>query len=251
MSPKNAKVPFVVPKNLAEAVRLAGQPIGVGGKTPDKKNFAERLSRNFAQVFADRLRGEFAGVLPDKFGARHESKALGAEGPKKLDVNFSTPELGLGLGISIKTVNARDRKSKRYTKNLTRVDAELRAEATDYHRRQPYAVLVAIVFFPQDACSDATTHAPSSFGAAVRAFRRRNDRQSPEEFEDTFELLFVALYENNGACIFLDVNEDPPRNGPPVPGSELTFEQVIERIRAAFRKRNVRDFQFAPEEPKS
>lgn len=112
----------------------------------DKKNYAERLSRALAQRFANALRPHFEGILPDSSGKGQESKARSAKGYKKLDVNYSTPELGLGLGVSIKTINFVDPKSKRYTKNYTRVDAELRAEATDYHDRQPYSVMVAVIF---------------------------------------------------------------------------------------------------------
>ncbi len=90
-------------------------------------------------------------------------------------MNYSTTDLGLGLGVSIKTINFRDGKSGRYTKNFTRVDNELRAEAIDYHVRQPFAVLVGLVFLPYDACEDGrTTH--SSFGGAVRVFHYRANR---------------------------------------------------------------------------
>ena len=54
--------------------------------------------------------------------------------------------------MSIKTINFRDATTKRYTKNYTRADGELRAEASDYHERQPYAVMVAVIFLPIDAC---------------------------------------------------------------------------------------------------
>lgn len=84
-------------------------------------------------------------------GFGQESRARTGKGLKKLDVNYSTIELGLGLGLSIKTINFRDAKTKRYTKNYTRVDNELRAEAADYHERQPYSVLCAVIFLPFDA----------------------------------------------------------------------------------------------------
>ena len=32
---------------------------------------------------------------------------------------------------------------------------ELRAEATDYHQRQPYTVLIGVLFLPVDSCDDA------------------------------------------------------------------------------------------------
>ena len=64
---------------------------------------------------------------------------MGAGGLKKLDVNHSTPEIGLGLGVSIKTINFLDIKTRRYTKNIKRVDGELRAHLLvqlDHRARQ-------------------------------------------------------------------------------------------------------------------
>jgi hypothetical protein len=119
--------------SIAAELRFAGVREDVsGGVQGAKKNYAESLSRALAQRFAEALRASgFPEVLPDEKGDRHESRALGVKGPKKLDVNYSTPELGLGLGISIKTIGFRDRGTGRYTKNYTARDNELRAEAED------------------------------------------------------------------------------------------------------------------------
>ena len=87
------------------------------GTRTDKKNYAELLSRALAQRFADALRSSFNGILPNPDGSGQESKARTGKGLKKLDVNYSTVELGLGLGVSIKTINFRDPKTRRYTKN--------------------------------------------------------------------------------------------------------------------------------------
>jgi hypothetical protein len=161
----------------------------------EKKNYAELLSRHLAKRFADALRGDFPGILPDAAGSGHESRARSSKGIKKLDVNYSTPELGLGLGVSIKTINFPDARSRRYTKNLTRVDAELRAEASDYHERQPWAVMIAVVFLPIDSCDDAGRASPSSFGKAVQLFRFRAGRQSPTASPTLFERVFLGLYD--------------------------------------------------------
>jgi hypothetical protein len=96
-----------------------------------KKNFAEALSRALALRIANALRPRFQGILPDAQERGQESRARSAKGFKKLDVNYSTLELGLALGVSIKTINFKDPRTNRYTKNYTRVDAELRAEASD------------------------------------------------------------------------------------------------------------------------
>ena len=97
-------------------------------KTREQKHgYAVALSRALALRFANGLRQQFPGILPTPTGAGQESNARTAKGVKKLDVNYSTIELGLGLGVSIKTINFRDAGTKRYTKNYTRADGELRA----------------------------------------------------------------------------------------------------------------------------
>lgn len=229
--------------SIAAELRFAGVRDDVsGGLQGAKKNYAESLSRALAQRFADALRASgFPEVLPDQKGDRHESRALGVKGPKKLDVNYSTPELGLGLGISIKTIGFRDRGTGRYTKNYTARDNELRAEAEDYHLRQPYAVLAGILFLPADAANDGkTARAPSSFAAAVAHFRHRALRHKPTDRPTLFEKFYIALYETEparfGEVVFADVEIDPPRRGHPAGG--LAFAQVIEAITATFVARN-------------
>src|SRR5689334_15108379 len=66
-----------------------------------KKNYAESLSRSLATRLANALRPTFPGILPDKSGRSQESKARTSKGYKKLDINYSTTELGLGLGVSV------------------------------------------------------------------------------------------------------------------------------------------------------
>lgn len=183
----------------------------------DKKNYAERFSRALARRIAQELRANFSGIFPDEEGRGQESRARSSKGYKRLDVNYSTPELGLGLGISIKTINFRDPRTQRYTKNYTRVDAELRAEATDYHDRQPYATMVAIVFLPLDCCDDGSAKAPSSFGQAVQVFRFRSGRTHPSDPSMLFERVFIGLYgtdeKNLGKVGFFDVMTSPPKRG--------------------------------------
>jgi hypothetical protein len=194
-----------------------------------------------ATCLANALRSEFPGITPDETGARQESPARTSRGVKKLDVNYSTPELGLGLGVSIKTINFRDARSRRFTKNYSRNDNELRAEATDYHQRQPYAVLIALVFLPADSCDDAGTE-PSSFGSAVRYFRRRAGRSDPRDDADLFERVFVALYEHEGAdrgtARFFDVDEAPPRDRRPNESEGLALADLIVEIVATYEARN-------------
>jgi hypothetical protein len=96
-----------------------------------KRDFAQRLSTCIAQKVADALRPKLKGILPDEKGEKHESESASASGLKKLDVNYSNTRMGLGLAVSIKTVNFKDEKTGRFTKNIRRLDGELRAEAQD------------------------------------------------------------------------------------------------------------------------
>lgn len=233
--------------SIAAELAFAGdRTIVEKGSASDKKNYAEALSRALAQRFADALRGSFDGVLPDASGAGQESKARTGKGLKKLDVNYSTVELGLGLGISIKTINFRDAKTKRYTKNYTRVDNELRAEAADYHERQPYAVLCAVVFLPLDACDDGG-QAASSFGQAIQIFRYRAGREKPVDDSTLFECILIGLYDANaksfGSVTFFDVLTAPPRLGKPK--ELMSMREAIDQIVGAYDRRNRTTFNWA------
>lgn len=217
-----------------------------------KKNYAEKLSRGLAQLIANALRPHFDGILPDATGLGQESRARSAKGYKKLDVNYSTPELGLGLGVSIKTINFIDAYSKRYTKNYTRADGELRAEATDYHDRQPYAVMVAIVFLPLDSCDDGgKSQAPSSFGQSVQIFRFRGGREKATDASMLFERVFIGLYDTSdehfGEVGFFDVMDAPPKHGRPK--SLLTFAQLVEAVVETYDARNRPKFKWADATP--
>ena len=228
--------------SIAEELRHAGVRDDVrDGLQGAKKNYAENLSRALAQRFADALRAKnFPEILPDEKGRRHESRALGVKGPKKLDVNYSTPELGLGLGVSIKTIGFPDAKTKRFTKNYTARDNEFRAEAEDYHLRQPYAVLVGILFLPLEATADGSPRAPSSFASAVAHFRLRALRRTPRDRPTLFEKFFVGLYETRqsrfGDVAFFDVETDPPRTGRPE--ATIGFADLVDVICATFVARN-------------
>jgi hypothetical protein len=215
-----------------------------------KKNYAEALSRQLAIRFANALRRQFPGILPDEKGAGQESKARTAKGVKKLDVNYSTVELGLGLGVSIKTINFRDASTKRYTKNYRRVDGELRAEASDYHVRQPYAVMIGVVFLPYDCCDDGRRD-PSSFGQAIQVFRFRADRCEPDDDPNLFERVFIGLYETDadrfGDVAFFDVIEAPRKHGRPT--RTLTFAELVEEIRRTYDERNSPVFEWADAAP--
>lgn len=234
--------------DIANELQLAGERSQAVSQS-QKKNYAERLSRALAQRFANALRPDFPGIFPDEAGQGHESRARTSKGFKKLDVNYSTPELGLGLGVSVKTLNFPDSASARYTKNFTRIDNELRAEAKDYHHRQPWSVLVAVIFLPHDAALDGgrTAESASSFGQAVRIFRGRSGRTNPRNEEELFEKVYVGLYSTDaaqfGSVVFLDTASAPPRQGPPKKGA-MDFAQLLASIKTTYDARNMPSFDW-------
>ena len=154
-----------------------------------KKNYAQRLSHASAQMLADELRGplrRYGSVFPTTDGQGHEGLQGASKGRKRLDVRMPYEELGLLLGGSVKTLNFADQKTQRYTKNMVRIDLELRAEAEVIHRRQPFAVLVAFIFLPLDACDDGDATAgsdayKSSFAHAVLTYRERARREDASD----------------------------------------------------------------------
>lgn len=208
------------------------------GRGP-KKNFAQKLSTAIAQKIADALRPPLKDVLPDASGRWHEARALGAAGPKKLDVVHMTPAMGVGLAVSIKTINFKDEKTKRYTKNVKRVDGELRAEASDYHRRQPYAVFCALIFLPSDAADDGPA-GKSSLRHAWEVFHRRGGRLEHIDDQSLFEVVYLCVYDSSGdefgRCRCYSVARELPQLGLPEQSHSLT--EVVSEILDAFGRRN-------------
>jgi hypothetical protein len=205
-----------------------------------KRNLAQRLSTCLAQKIADALRPKLKGILPDEEGAKHESRSGSASGLKKIDVNYSNPQIGLGLAVSIKTVNFKDEKTARFTKNIKRLDGELRAEAQDCHARQPYAVLAALIFFPEEAAHDS--NARSSLRHAWEVFERRGGRTSTVNETSLFERIWICVYNsdksNFGRVQCFDTAEEIPATG--LPDKHSTLSDVIAQIDRAFRSRNRR-----------
>lgn len=214
------------------------------GKSPQQ--FAQQFAAALAQKVANTLKHAFPGILPDPSGGEQESLARTSKGFKRLDVNYSTVRLGLALGVSIKTTNAPEGPRNNYAKNVTGRDGELRAEAEDYHERQPYAVLIALYFVPFESCNNATRKAPSSFGTIAKTLRYRAGRAGPKDLTTLFEAAYVGLYVKEGAhrgdVAFFDVAGAPPWSGRP--DDTIPFHQVIERIKAIYDERN-KTFRFA------
>lgn len=180
--------------------------MGIGDKPSDtaaadiKKRYSERVSAAAAAAIADELRHRGLkearpappGLL-DSSGA--ERRMSGGIGAKKVDVTWATEEGGLLLGISIKSINFRDKRSKNFQKNLTNRRGDMLFEAVTLHRRFPYAVLGGLFFLDVGAETDATAKRRSTFinaHARLGLFTGRND---PGGRDEQYEHLYVLLLD--------------------------------------------------------
>ena len=213
----------------------------------EKRTYATRFADKMAICIANGLRERFPGVLPDEEGRGVESPAQSVRGPKKLDVNYSTPQLGLGFGISLKSVHFREKDSRGYIHNMKRNDEELRTEASGYHQRQPYAVMIGVVFLPYDACADASPRHPSSFGTGSGKYLRPlAQRHVPHEDIARYERVFIGLYDRAGERMeFFDVENAPPRTGRP--RSLLNYTEFLDEVEKTYLRRNASEFEWAEE----
>lgn len=253
MSPMNSNGITVI----AEVVAYAAPRPSPADSAATKGQYAVRFAERFAELIARGLTPKFPGIE-----ASPRRSAGSVRGAKQLDVNYSTPQLGLGLGISLKSVHIRESTGgQRYTHNLKRNEEELRVEASGYHKRQPYAVMVGVMCLPFDSCSDAKgPRNPSSFGSWVRHLRPFTGRVSPLEEDDRFERIYIALYQPDGSDLrFFDVRTAPPRNGlPPSQGPLfdsarlearplrlLTFDEFLNEVERCFLERNHADFTWS------
>lgn len=229
-----------------------------------KHAYASRLSRALAVYVASALRPRYPHILPTEDDVGHESSTGSATGRKRLDVKVWDERLGLELLVSIKTYSFRDwngrtKTAGRYTKNVQRNGMELKDEADVIHRRQPYAVMIALFFLPIDACDDGDPAASgdrgaSSFASIVRRLRLRQGRSIDpgERAFDRFDLtekLYIGLYEyadveKRGWLRFFDTADNPPRTGRPSEGSLRTLDELAAEIQSLVRLRNTAGFDW-------
>ena len=253
---------------LLKALNAAEPKPAPKAEREDKKNYAQRLSNHLAQAVADAMRAKFPAVTPTATGAGQEAAVPVEGGQKRLDVKVTDPALGLIVSVSIKTYSFQDYERKkdrlgRWTKNVVRNDHELRGEAMVLHQRQPYSVLVAVLFAPYETCDDGnpaskSDRAKSSFAHTATTLAKRAGRGkrsvigagagayveigAEDPRTELFERLFVGLYEQSGpgrgAVRFFDVEQPPPRNGRPTDDQTLSFDELVAVIDDEVARRN-------------
>jgi len=233
----------------AKAARAAAnQRLLSRGKKPkafnEKLTFAIKFAKYIGAAIADALRDDFPEI---KSG---ENPSRSVSGAKRVDVNYNTPEMGLGFAISFKSVHRGERASGDvdFIHNMKRNDEELRVEATAHHLRQPYAVLVAVIFLPVESCNDLEP--TSSFASWVQYLWPLKGRDEPEDPPDLFELVFVALYARDGSDLrFYHVGGQVPCPRRERPSQLLTLTEFLQLVKKAYDVRNGKDFFFEGEAP--
>lgn len=200
-----AKNPDSSHPNIDEAVEAAlkSLPVKPGDADEGKKGqYSQKVSEKLAVAFGHELRNrgmeEARPASPGELGGSGaERRMSGGIGAKKVDVTWATEESGLLLGISIKTINFRDKKSQNFQKNLTNRRGDMLIEAVTLHRRFPYAVLAGFLFLDKDAANDETLRRRSTFANTHSRFKLFTGRQDPSGRDEQYERLYVALIDAN------------------------------------------------------
>lgn len=260
-------ISFDGPTVLKEVQRRVAADIEIGrhkraaddarakAKSQKEKKFKPQLIESIS--FGRHFGAGVAAALERKAGWKGvrsgETPSRASRGLKRLDLNYSTPEMGLGLGMSFKSVHRGERAGGRagFTHNKKRNDEELRVEATGHHLRQPYAVMVAVVILPFESCDDWRPRTDmSSFADWVQYFWPLKGRVETDDPPDKYELVFFCLYERDGRDLgFYEVGGLVPCPRKGRPKSLLSFDQFLDRVVAVYTRRNGMTFHFEGEEP--
>jgi hypothetical protein len=215
----------------------------------EKSKFKPDLK--FAMVFAKHMSAAIAAALRPKYPEikSGENPSRSVRGMKRVDINYSTPEAGLGFALSFKSVHFGEREggNVRFIHNMKRNDEELRVEATSHHLRQPYAVMAAVLFLPFESCEDMEK---SSFASWVEYLWPLKGRDEPEDPPDRFELVFIGLYERDGSGLgFYEVGGGVPCPRKGRPKRLLELGDFLQRLVDTYNRRNGLDFFFEDEKP--
>ena len=253
---------------LTAALRALPSKPADNAKADEKKGYSEKLSATVALVLAEELRrrgcrevlpvkidpGEalLPGLLPqpnkragtEPSGA--ERRMAGGIGAKKVDITWATPESGLILGISVKTINFRDRATGNFQKNLTNRRGDMLMEAVTLHRRFPYAVLGGFFFFDKGAASDhegkvkndGTSRRRSTFLNAHARLRLFTGRADPAGRDEQYERFHILLVEASPEAAQVEAYEVGK------PDTVVPLEQVFDALLMLVAERNPDFYEF-------
>lgn len=222
---------------LTAALKTLGEKPPDGATRAAKQKYSQQVSEKAALALAEELRQRGLDgarpALPGELGlSGAERRMAGGIGAKKVDVTWATEECGLLLGISVKTINFRDQRSRNFQKNLTNRRGDMLFESVTLHRRFPYAVLGGILFLDRDAEHDATGKRRSTFVNAHDRLRLFTGRADPSGRDEQYEQLYIALMDANPftptARLFLAGH----------PTKEVAIAGALDELVAAVAERN-------------
>ena len=102
----------------SKAIRTFADVLSASSPRPESGKgsgpYATRFANQMAVFVANGFRSRFPEIKPDASGKGVESKSRAVRGLKKLDVNYSTQQAGLLLGISLKSVHFSENASYRF-----------------------------------------------------------------------------------------------------------------------------------------
>lgn len=228
---------------LSAALRTLPAKPDDSERQSEKKRYSEQVSEKVAQAFAEELRERgLKGTRPappgelDTSGA--ERRMAGGIGAKKVDVTWTTEESGLLLGISIKSINSRDKRTGNFQKNLTNRRGDMLMEAVTLHRRFPYAVLGGLFFLDSEAANDETARRRSTFVNAHSRMRLFTGRMDPAGREEQYERMYLLLLNASPARV--EVKSFEVGN----PGTEIALDQILDDLLNLVAQRNPDFYEY-------
>lgn len=214
-----------------------------------KKAYSEAMSAAIAVTIGAELRRrgckEARPAEPGELGGSGaERRMAGGIGAKKVDVTWATEESGLLLGISIKTINFRDVRTRNFQKNLTNRRGDMLIEAVTLHRRFPYAVLAGLFFLDAGAETDHLRqdgNAPRRRPTFINAHQRLKlftGRRDPHDRDEQFERFYLILVEATptASSIRAFAVGDPD--------TEIPINHLLDELMALVAERNPDFYEF-------
>lgn len=253
-----------IDRALAKALRELPAKPADAARADEKKAYSEKLSAAVALVLAEELRRRgcrevlprkpepeaalLPGLLPKRApeASGAERRMAGGIGAKKVDITWATPECGLILGISVKTINFRDRASGTFQKNLTNRRGDMLMEAVTLHRRFPYAVLGGFFFLDKGAATDheskvktdGTSRRRSTFLNAHARLRLFTGRADPAGRDEQYERFYILLVEATADSVAVEAFEVGK------PDTQVPLEAVLDDLLTLVAERNPDFYEY-------
>ena len=213
------------------------------GDQNEKRHWSENFANGCAVAIADAFReSELSdkSILPGSLaGGTEPLTPLGSGTQKRIDVTGTDAVLGLEVGVSLKGLNFRDKRTGNFDKNLTGRMYELTDEVRLVHEHLPHAFMVGVFFLPLPSVEDKKSGSTSSFARTVVKLRERTGRLDPAlaGHAARCDLTYVGLYSSGeppgiakGACRFHNTQVSPPKTGRPKIDQTFSLADMIDGI---------------------